>query len=126
MPSYDDILLVAGSQHKRGNLQWDASTDSNPVKVLLFKSKTSQKPVSINPIEIAHFSWSELHDGHQLTIELSNGGTMIAFKGFPAKAYEDIKQMIESLGNGKSLQTEKVSTKGKNAGSFTITGLCKF
>jgi hypothetical protein len=120
MVEYDEITLSAGSQHKRGLLQWD--NNSQPVKVLMFKSKTSNKPVSINPNDIKSFLWTELHDGHQLTIELNTGGTTIAFRGFPAKAINDLEVLVAGLDGDKKLIIQKLATKGKNWGQFNISG----
>lgn len=116
MVEFNDITLSAGKQKKRGTLSWTTTTAPTSID---FRSKASNKPISIRLSDITSFSWSQQFDGYQWKIGLQ-GGTIVKFAGFQESAYKD----IESLANDRKLiiQKEIVSTKGANAGKLEITG----
>ena len=113
MPQYEDIMLVAGRQKKRGELKWADSTS------LVYQSKGSTKPVTIQQKDIESYTWGQQYDGFVWKLHLKLG-TDVKFSGFPSTAKLDVESFVKE--NGKELGTFELSTKGNNSGQFKISG----
>jgi len=114
MPQFEDIILVAGRQKKRGELKWSDSQS------LIYQSKGSTKPVTIQPKDIESYTWGQQYDGFCWKLHLKLG-TDVKFSGFPSTAKPEVDIFVKE--NGKELDSFELSTKGNNSGQFQISGM---